>query len=131
MRKAASRQSLARRHVCLVGHLGPPRRSSDCQTEGRLGNPSLIAVEFTKENIAGLGKIPFLNRNTDFISGYGFLGDGLDGCVCGIITRVSLLLFFYGSTINRTFPALVGHLEKLFISPLGLGDYKRQTPFQL
>ena len=63
------------------------------------------------------------------ISDCGFLGDDLDSCVCGIITGVNL--FFYGSTINRTFPVLGCHLEKLFISPLGLRDYKRQTSFQL
>lgn len=45
------------------------------------------------------------------ISDCGFLGDDLDSCVCGIITGVNL--FFYGSTINRTFPALGCHLEKL------------------
>lgn len=99
------------------------------QTESRVGNLSSVTVELVKENIVGLGKIPSLNRNTDFSSGYGFLGDGLDCCVCGVISGVSLF-FFYGSTINRAFPALVCHLEKLFISPLGLGDYKRQTPFQ-
>lgn len=42
-----------------------------------------------------------------------------------------ILFFLNRSTINRTFPAFVCHLERLFISPLGLGDYKRQTSVQL
>lgn len=79
-----------------------------------------------KENMVS---VSLLQRNTDSISGCGFLGDGRDYCVCDIITGVSL--FFYGSTINRTLPALLCHLDKLSISPLGLRDYKRQTPFQL
>lgn len=93
------------------------------QAESRMGKLSLVTAELVKENMVGLGKIPFLKRNTDSISGCGFLGDGRDYCVCGILPGISL--FFYGSAINRPFPALVCHLEKLSISPLGLGDYKR------
>lgn len=90
-----------------------------------MGKLSLVTVDLVKENMVGLGKIPFLKRKMDSISDCGFLGDGRDYCVCGIIPGLSLFIFFYGSTINRPFPALVCHLEKLSISPLGLGDYKR------
>lgn len=92
MRKATSRQSLAQGHVCLAGHAG--FLTATGQTEGRVGNLSPVTVEFMKENAVGLGNIPFPSRNTDFISSYGFLGDGLDCCVCGIITRVSLFIYF-------------------------------------
>lgn len=49
-----------------------------------MGNLSLVnAKECVKENMVGLGNIPFSKITTDsFISGCGFLGEGLDYCVC-------------------------------------------------
>lgn len=58
-----------------------------------MGHLSLVTVELVKENMVGLGKIPFLRRNTDSISGCGFLGEDLGYCVCGIITGVRLFIF--------------------------------------
>lgn len=58
-----------------------------------MGHLSLVTVELVKENMVGLGKIPFLKRNTDSILGCGFLGEDLGYCVCGIITGVRLFIF--------------------------------------
>lgn len=60
-----------------------------------MGKLSLVTVALVKENMVGLGKIPFLKRNTDSISGCGFLGDGRDYCVCGIIPGLSLFIFLW------------------------------------
>lgn len=125
------RQQLAQGHVYLAGQLGPACWSSDdspWSDREPAGHQSLVAAGgLVKENLVGLrGEAP-----TPFRSGCAFLGDGLCYCVCGINTRVGLFFFFYGSTINRTFPALVCHLEKVFISSFGPDSYKRQTPFQL
>ena len=76
-------QNILHQQEGLLTHTG--------RAESRVGNMSLVTIGLLKENMVGLGKFSFLKRNMNSISGCGLLGDGLDYCVCGIITGVSLV----------------------------------------